>query len=84
MNITYLLKTQFKFQSYHSTALIVANFCDDLVFKKDKENVTCSIFVDLKKSFDTVDHSILLKNLDWYGIKGITFNIICDYLHNRI
>ena len=29
------------------------------------------------------NHSIFLKKLNCYGIRGIAFNITCDYLHNR-
>ena len=78
------MKTQYGFRVRHSTTLAVADVCDDLVLHKDNGNVSCSIFVDLKKAFDTVSHCILLKKLYCYGVRDIAFDLICDYLHERI
>ena len=38
----------------------------------DKNHLTMSTFIDLKKKFDTVDHGVLLKKLGFYGIRGIS------------
>ena len=35
-------------------------------------------------SFDMVDHSILLAKLKFYGIRGMTYNLICRFLTDRV
>ena len=50
----------------------------------DKGLVTCSIFLDLAKAFDTVNHDILLHKLDiQYGIKGLPLSLLKNYIENR-
>lgn len=49
----------------------------------EKGFYTCGIFVDLKKAFYTVDHSILLQKLQHYGTRGIVNNWFSSYLAGR-
>ena len=42
-----------------------------------------SVSIDLKKAFDTIDHNILLKKLDYYGIRGITLDLFKSYISDR-
>ena len=49
----------------------------------DKKQLNVAIFLDLKKAFDTVDHAILIKNLNTLGIRGISGASSTSYLSSR-
>ena len=50
-------------------------------FEYNKYNL--GVFIDLSKVFDTVDHAILLKKLELYGVTDRNHSWFKNYLSNR-
>ena len=43
----------------------------------------CGVFIDFQKAFDTVNHLILIKKLEHYGIRGVGLDCFRSYVSNR-
>ena len=74
---------QFGFRKGHSTGHAIAQLVDRIYESFENDNNTVSIFVDLPKAFDTVDHTILWKKLEIYGITGANLAWFRSYLTNK-
>ena len=74
---------QFGFRRGHSTELVAIQLVDRLTKQMDLGNVPTNIYIDLSKAFDTLDHSILLDKLSYYGICGVENLMLRTYLSNR-
>jgi exonuclease III len=74
---------QHGFRSGHSTVMSLLNIQDKVTQAIDNNEYSIGIFLDLSKAFDTVDHNILLKKLENYGVRGVPLSWFKDYLNNR-
>ena len=74
---------QYGFREKHSTILALINLTDKIKNAIDKGNYAVGIYIDLRKAFDTVDHYILLRKLEHYGIRGKANDLIQNYLSDR-
>ena len=80
-----LYKHQYGFRAGHSTSHPVLHLSEKIYnsLNQKPSAKTLTIFIDLKKAFDTVDHKILLKKLDHYGVKNTSNLWFKNYLHDR-
>ena len=49
----------------------------------DNKLHTIGVFIDLKKAFDTVDHALLCKKMEFYGVRGVACKWLNSYLDLR-
>ena len=56
---------------------------DNILEHLDVRDCGVGICIDLQKASNTVNHDILLRKFDRYGIRGVMYNWIKDYLSNR-
>ena len=68
-----LYKYQFGFRKGYSTEqAILEIITDNLKLAIDRKQITCGLFLDLSKAFDTVNHKILLSKLSLCSVKGVS------------
>ena len=75
--------SQYGFREKHSTELAALELVDKIIFEMDQGNLPISIFIDLSKAFDTIDHNILKEKLKYYGVRGQALTLLNSYLSVR-
>ena len=78
-----LVENQYGFRQGRSTCMAMIEMLDKISAAADNGEYPIAIFIDLSKAFDTINHSILLNKLEYYGIRGFALKWFESYLHSR-
>ena len=78
-----LYPLQFSFREKCSTTHALISNTEPIHQSINNNKFGCGIFIDLKKTFDTLYHAILLTKLNHYGIRGVVLDWLKSYLSQR-
>ena len=78
-----IIDAQFGFRKKHNTETAVIALTDNIYKNLNIGRNVGTIFIDLKKAFDTVNIKILLDKIQAIGIRGNAFKWLKSYLNDR-
>jgi hypothetical protein len=77
------IPSQYGFRTHHSTELAAIDLIENVIVDIENDNIPLSIFLDLSKAFDTLNHEILYNKLRYYGFQNTELELFKSYLTNR-
>ena len=78
-----LFPSQYGFRKGYSTEYGILEFQNRIIKHIRNKNHCLGLFLDLSKAFDSLQHNILIRKLEHYGIRGISLNWFISYLSDR-
>ena len=78
-----ITEQQYGFRPRHSTELAALKLIDTIMYELDRSLIPFAIFLDLSKAFDTLNYTILLYKLKYYGLDNVAYNLQENYLTSR-
>ena len=78
-----LYASQYGFRKSHSCKHAVGELIANITKGIENGKLTAGIFLDLSKAFDTLEHDVVYKKLELYGLRGVCLDWFKSYLSNR-
>ena len=78
-----IFPSQYGFRTSHSCKNAVSELLSTIIKGKEQGLYTVSLFLDLSKAFDSLEHEMMLKKLESHGIHGNVLQWFRSYLSER-
>ena len=78
-----LFENQYGFRPGRSCEHALLNAQNEILHAVNKKEIALLLLIDFSKAFDVIEHPIMLKKLEHYGIRGIALEWFRSYLSNR-
>ena len=78
-----LSSQQYGFIPNRSTELVTLELMDRNINAMNNQLTPINIYLDLSKAFDSLDHNILVSKLKYYGLQGMSLDLLKYYLLGR-
>ena len=75
--------SQYGFRNKRSCVLQLLEVLDYWNKSVDEDKQVDTIYLDIRKAFDSISHRILLQKLKAYGIEGEVLEWVRDFLNGR-
>jgi hypothetical protein len=80
---SFITQDQSAYLANHSTQTSLHRVVNDWLETMNERDITGVCFLDIKKCFDTIDHTLLLHKLSYYGINNYELKWFNSYLDDR-
>ena len=78
-----LYLNQYGFRKNHACDQAIGELVANITKGIEQHKLTASVFLDLSKVFDSLEHSIIFKKMDRYGLHGKCLEWFNSYLQGR-
>ena len=74
---------QFGFRALHFPQLSILLLVDNISKALEEADYVLGLFLDFSKAFDTVNHEIIFKEMEFYCIRGTPLTLFTNYICGR-
>ena len=82
-NTNQIYESQYGFRAKHSCEHTIGELVSEITKSMELGKQTVSAFLDLSKVFDTLEHSVIFKKFEKYGLRGPCLEWFKSYLYGR-